>query len=124
MYNISNTKPNSNWEQKKNHHSINTCIEAVDSDIEKILEHKQTLSQNEKTIINKFSKHDLVFTKIAKGGAAVILDVENYIEKANIELNNENYCKKLNQDLTQVHIKTINNAIETFSHNCYHHVLI
>ena len=39
---ISNTKPKSNWELKKNHHTINLCIEAV-NDIEEILEHIQTL---------------------------------------------------------------------------------
>ena len=67
------------------------------------------------TIINKISKRDdLVFTKAGKGGATVILDVEKYIEKANKELNNENYYKKLNQDPTQEHTEIINDTTETF----------
>ena len=46
--------------------------------------------------MNEFLKwDDLVFNKADKGGAIVIQEVKNYIEKANRKLNNENYCKKL-----------------------------
>ena len=53
-------KPKSNWEPQKNQYTVNTFIEVVDNDIEEILEHKQTLPQNniskaEKAIINEFS---------------------------------------------------------------------
>ena len=76
-------KPKSNWAPKKNHHTINIIIEAVDSDIWQILEHKQNLtfaftnfSKAEKTILNEFSKRDdLVFTKTHKEGATVMPDV-------------------------------------------------
>ena len=47
-----------------------------------------------------------------RGGAAVILDVENYIDKANKEY--ENFCKKPNHDPTQEHMKITNDTIETF----------
>ena len=72
---IPNTKPKSNLEPQKNRHTINTFIEAVDNDIEKILENKQILprsniSKDQKTIINGFSKRDdLVFTEADKVGA-------------------------------------------------------
>ena len=53
------------------------------------------ISQSEKNIISAFSKReDLVSTKADKGGPIVILDVEDYIEKANEELKDENYYKK------------------------------
>ena len=72
-------------------------------------------SKAEKTIINEFLKRDdLVFTKVDKGGATVKLVVENYIEKENKELNNENYHKKFNHDPTQEHTKTVNDIIEIF----------
>ena len=65
--------------------------------------------------MNKFSKRDdLVFTKADKGGVTVMVDVENYIEKANKELNNEHYYKKPNHDPTQEHTKKITGAIEIF----------
>ena len=48
-----------------------------------------------KIILKWISKlEDLVFTKADKGGATVILDVEEYIEKANKWLKDENYTKK------------------------------
>ena len=64
-------------------------------------------------MIEFFNRDDLVFTKADKGGAAIILDVENYIQKAK-ELNNENYQKKLNHDPIKEHIKVINATTETF----------
>ena len=72
---------------QKNHHTIKTFIEAVDNGVEEILAHKQTLPRNniskaEKTIINEFLKRDdLVSTKADKGGATLIIDVDNCIEK-------------------------------------------
>ena len=48
-------------EQKKNHHTFNTFIEAVHNIIEGIFEHRQLLPSNnilksEKTITKEFSK--------------------------------------------------------------------
>ena len=119
MSDILNVKSKLNWEPQKNYTS-NTYVEAVDNDMEEILEHKQTLQWNnisnaDKTVINEFSKRDdLVFTKADKGGATVILGIKNYIEKANKELNNEYYYKELNHNLIQEHTRIINNTIETF----------
>ena len=74
----------------KNHHNINTSIEALNNDVD------------EKSIISEFSKReDLVFTK---GGATVILDVKDYIEKAKKELKDENYYKRISHDPTQFNI--------------------
>lgn len=57
--------------------------------------HKQ-LRGSSKTIL----REDLIFAKADKGGATVKLDVENYIEKANEELDNEDYCNKFNYNRT------------------------
>ena len=59
------------------------------------------MSKAEKTVMNEFSKQDdLVCTKEDKGGAIVILHVENCTEKANKELSNKNYYKKISHDPT------------------------
>ena len=59
------------------------------------------MSKAEKTVMNEFSKQDdLVCTKADKGGAIVILHVENCTEKANKELSNKNYYKKISHDPT------------------------
>ena len=103
-----------------NYHTINTFIEAVVNNLKEILEYKQALPWNniskaDKTILNEFSKkEDLVFPKADKGRATVIVDVKNYIKKANKILSNENYYKKLSQNLTQEHTKIFNDTVEIF----------
>ena len=94
MSDILNIKGKSNWKTQKDHDTIKSFIEAVDRHTEDILEHKQALPQN------NISK-DLVFTKANKVGATVTLDFVNYTEKTSGELNNENYHKKFNHDITQ-----------------------
>ena len=77
---IPNITPKSTWEPPKNHHNINTFIEALNNDVDELFKHKQTLprnniSQHEKNITSAFSKReDLVFSKADKGGATVILE--------------------------------------------------
>ena len=117
---IPNIKPKSTWEPPENHHTINTFMQTLSNDVDEIFKHKRTLlrnniSQREKSIISDFSKReDLVFTKSVKGGATVILDVEDYIEKANKELEDENYYKRISLDPSHEHMKMINETIETF----------
>ena len=99
---------------------MNTFIEALNNDVDELFKHKQTLprnniSQHEKNIISGFSKReDLVFTKADKGGATVILDVEDYVEKANKELKDNIYYKKISHDPTHEHLKIVNDTIDTF----------
>ena len=73
------------------------------------------ITKREKSIISDSSKReDLGFTKSVKGGATVILNVEDYVEKANKELEDENYYKRITHDRTHEHMKMVNEAIETF----------
>ena len=106
--------------RQKKHHTMNTFIEALNNDVDELFKHKQTLprnniSQHEKNIISGFSKReDLVFTKADKGGATVMLDVEDYVEKANKELKDKIYYKKISHDPTHEHLKIVNDTIDTF----------
>ena len=43
-----------------------------------------------------------------------MLDVEDYMKKANKELKDENYYKNISHDPTQEHMKIVNDTIETF----------
>ena len=71
--------------------------------------------QDEKNIISEFSKReDFIFTKADKGGAIVILDVEDYIDQTNKKLKDENYYKRISRDLTHEHMTIVNETIETF----------
>ena len=89
---IPNIKSRSTWEPPKNHHTINTLIEPLNNDVDEPFKHKQTdlvitsHSMKKKSIISEFSKRkDLALAKADKGGVAVMLDVEDYLEKANKE---------------------------------------
>ena len=55
---------------------------------------KNNLTDTDKNAIKYFSKrNDLVLTKADKGGATVILDVKDYIAKANEQL--QDFYQKL-----------------------------
>ena len=60
-------------------------------------------------------KHnDLGLTKAHKGGATVIIDVKDYIEKANEQLQDNSFYQKLNVDPTASYSEIVNSAIESF----------
>lgn len=52
-------------------------------------------------------RDDLVSTKADKGGATLIIDVDNCIEKENKKLKNETYYKEFSHDLTREHTKLL-----------------
>ena len=54
-------------------------------------------------------------TKADKGGVTVILDVKDYISKANEQLQGNSFYQKLNVDSTAKHSEIVNSAIESFS---------
>ena len=76
---------------------------------------KNNLTDTDKSAIEYFSKrNDLVITKADKGGATVILDVKDYISKANEQLQDNSFYQKLNVDPTAKHSVIVNSAIESF----------
>ena len=113
-------KSKTNWEPKKNHHTVETFIEAVNKDIvERFSDTKKlpknNLTDTDKNAIEYFSKrNDLVITKVDKGRATVILDVKDYIPKANEQLQDNSFYQKLNVDPTAKHSDIVNSAIESF----------
>ena len=82
------------------------------SDTKKLL--KNNLTDTDKNAIEYFSKrNDLVITKADKGRATVILDVKDYIAKANEQLQDNSFYQKLNADPTAKHSDIVNSAIES-----------
>ena len=85
-------KCKSNWQPKNNHHTVEIFVEAVENNVENILQEKKklprnNLSESNKAAIDYFTKQDdIVISKADKGRATVILDVEKYISKANQQL--------------------------------------
>ena len=110
----------STWQPSKNHHTVETFIESLDNDIEKLITNKQKLPKNnlspmDRKALKFFSNRtDLVITKADKGGATVILSVEDYIAKANDILEENYFYKKLIEDPSNENKNTVNNIIDTF----------
>ena len=115
-----NIKSKTNWEPKKNHHTVETFIEAVNKDIVERFSDTKKLPKNnlpdtDKNAIEYFSKcNDLVITKADKGGATVILNVKDYIAKDNKQVQDNSFYQKLNVDPTAKHSDIVNRAIESF----------
>ena len=77
---------------------------------------ENNLTDTDKNAIEYFLKrNDLVKTKADKGGVTVILDVKDYISKANEQLQDNCFYQKLNVDSTAKHSEIVNSAIESFT---------
>ena len=57
-------------------------------------------------------RDDIIITKAGKGGAVVIIDVDDYLNEANRQLNNKEFCKEIPNDPTELNRKKVNNAIK------------
>ena len=106
-------------EPKKNHHTVETFFEEGENNVENILQEKKPLPRNnlsktEKAALDYFTKwEDIAIIKAGKGGATVIMNVEEYISKANQQIKEYNFYKKLNEEPTRKHNDIVNNIIES-----------
>ena len=108
-----------NWETKKNHHIVETFIEAVNKDIVERLWDKNKLPKDNLRDTDKnieyFSKSiHLVITKADECRATVILDVKDYNGKTNEQLQDNSFYQRLNVDPTAKHSEIVNSVIEIF----------
>ena len=53
-------------------------------------------------------RNDIVITKADKGGTVVIIDVKDYVGKAEFQLKSKNYYDRLNYDPTETHNRLLN----------------
>ena len=112
-------KPNSTWEPPNTHHTVKTFIEAINNDIEKLPDReskkKYNLTKSERLALDQLQQRtDIIITNADKGGAVVIQDTDEYIKEANRQLNDTNFYKKFDIDLTDIHCEKINRTIENF----------
>ena len=113
-------KSNKTWTPPNTHHTVKTYIDAITKDIKesetvKPPIPKSNLSKLEQTAIKQLQERDdIVITKADKGGATVIMDVNDYIKEAERQLNDTEYYKKLDKDPTATHAKLVNDAVERF----------
>ena len=72
-------------------------------------------SESDKAAIDYFTKReDIVITETDKGGPTAIMDEDECISKANQQLTDGNFHRKLNEDPTRKYSDIVNNTIKSF----------
>ena len=117
---MTRNKQNKNKTPPSNHHTINTYVEAV----KKVIEQTKTvppkkitsnLSKDEKVALKDLSKRDnIIIANADKGGAVVIMDVNDYIREAKRQLNDPRNYKVLAKNPTATNNDLINQTINRF----------
>ncbi len=111
-------KPKSDWTPTKIHHSVETFCEAVKNEMKNPIEenryYKNLTNQEIEEMDELKQRDDLIFTKADKGGALVIMDVNDYIKEADRQLDDTNFYRKLSSDPTKMYAERINSTIERF----------
>ena len=91
---------NKKWTPDKNHHNVETYIEATERELKQqgdISDNKgyNNSSKSERIAIKELSDlTDIIITKADKG-AVVITDIKDYINVAHRELNNKDHYKNI-----------------------------
>ena len=108
-------KSNSNWLPDKLPSCVETFITAINHDIKssktKKLPRDNLTKSERKALINLQKRNDIIITKADKGGAVVILDIKDYIDEANRQLNDTNNYEQLDFDPTELHTEKIKSEI-------------
>ncbi len=60
-------------------------------------------------------REDIIITKADKGGAVVIMNVDDYLKEARRQLNNTEFYRKVDTDLTETHADIVNQTIKKFA---------
>ncbi|XP_068759726.1 uncharacterized protein [Montipora capricornis] len=102
---------------------LNSYVESLKQDIKKEIQQghrfiRDNLNRRERAALKRLSNNRDIVIKLAdKGGATVILNTNDYISEAIRQLNNEEYYKKVEKDLTSAHEQLINQCIDKLINN-------
>ena len=82
-------KTNKKWRPDKNHHTVETYMEATKNTLETEEQNNSknkyynNLTKRERKALKELTdRNDIIITKVDKGGAAVIINVEDYVKEA------------------------------------------
>ena len=76
------------------------------------------LIKGEKKVLKELAgQNDIIITKADKRGAAVIIDIKDYVKKAEHQLNNKDTYIKLQYDPAQTHARLVNDTATRFRNN-------
>ena len=110
-----------NWTQQFNHHSVDTFISCVTKELKESkpnpIPHDNLSPKERQTLKELSSRDDIIITKADKGGATVILDVKDYVDEANRQLQDTQYYRQLNYNPTEDHANIICNTLDEMKNN-------
>ncbi|XP_048729663.2 uncharacterized protein LOC125647009 [Ostrea edulis] len=97
--------------------TLETYIEAVESDIEKLLQNPtqtyDNLTRDERSSIQALkTREDIVIKKADKGSTVVVMDKQDYIAEANRQLSNQFFYRKIDFDPTKSNADAIIDTLE------------
>ena len=69
------------------------------------------MKSEREALLNLQKRNDIIIIKADKGGAVVTLDIKDYIDKADRQLNNTNNYEQLHFDSTELHTEKIKSEI-------------
>ena len=127
-------KTNKKWTPDKNYYFTETYVEASKNALETEEQNKNkskcysnltkgeteeqnnnknkyynSLTKGERIAKNELAdQNDIIFTKADKGGAAVLIDIEDYIKQTEDQLNNKDAYKKPQSYPRQTHARLVN----------------
>ena len=84
---------------KENHNTVETFTQAFQNDLRKEEEnigqipHKNLLEKEEDTLQNFYKRDYIIITKADKGGTIIIVDVDDYVQEANQQLDKKEIYK-------------------------------
>ena len=96
-------------------HTVETSIAALSKDFENFKGKKllnDNLNKVERSALSDLQKREnIIITKADKGGATVIIDVEDYMRETNSQLENTEFYQQLNFCPTEGHSNIVNNRL-------------
>ena len=110
---------NKTWEPQTTHHTVSTFLESFKRDAIEALDKAKpngstNLTTKEENALNNLMKRtDIIICKADKGGATVIIDVNDYIREAKRQLDDRHFYRKLGSDPTKSHLELVNKAIDS-----------
>jgi hypothetical protein len=114
-------KNESNWTPNNVHHTVKTftddftnrVTQSINKDGQNVSSNRKNLSKNETKALNDLkNREDIIISKADKGGACVIMDVDNYISEADRQLKDERFYRKVDENPTSLHAALVDNAID------------
>ena len=110
-----------NWTLKFNHHSVDTFISCVTKELKESkpnpISHDNLSPKESQTLKELSSRDDIIITKADKGGVTVILDVKDYVDEANRQLQDTQYYRQLNYNPTEDHANIICSTLDEMKNN-------